>query len=99
MQIPSISNDTSVETISLTIPDPDLDFSQARDRAREAALEHCQIPPMMLAWNDARAGRFYPTFECNRTGQPPWIVYARARGANLTVDINQGGYVFLFLKL
>jgi hypothetical protein len=54
---------------------------------------------LLLAWNDARAGRFYPTHQCGKTGEPPWKVYARARGANLTVDINQGDYLFLFLKL
>jgi hypothetical protein len=43
--------------------------------------------------------KYYPTFECGKTKDPPWIVYARARGANLTVDINQGDYVFMFLKL
>ena len=99
MQIPLTPEDTSVEILNLTIDDPGLDFSQARDRAKEAAVAHCPTPPMMLSWNDKKAGRFYPTFECNRSDQPPWIAYAQARGANLTVDINQGDYVFLFLKL
>jgi hypothetical protein len=99
MQIPTTSSDASVETLWLTIPDSNLTFAEARDKAKEAALQHCSTQPMLLSWNDTIQGKYYPTFECGKTKDPPWIVYARARGANLTVDINQGDYVFMFLKL
>lgn len=28
-----------------------------------------------------------------------WVVYADARGADLTVDVNDGQYTFMFLRL
>jgi hypothetical protein len=99
MRIPSVPSDTTVETLCLTVEDPDLTLDLAREKAKEAAFAHCERPPMLLAWNDAGTGRFHPTHECGKTGEPPWKVYARARGANLTVDVNQGRYVFVFLKL
>ena len=99
MQIPTSSGDTSPEILDLVISDPDLDFDEARTRAKEAAVQHCEAPPMMLAWHDTKTGTFYPTTQCGKSDDPPWVVYARARGANLTVSINQGEYVFLFLKL
>ncbi|ACN16921.1 hypothetical protein HRM2_38630 [Desulforapulum autotrophicum HRM2] len=91
-------SDTSVEYIRLEVEDSDLDFSKAQAFAKKAALGKTEMP-MLLAWNDEIRGIFHPTFECGKTKDPAWIVFARARGANLTIDINNGDYVFMFLKL
>jgi hypothetical protein len=54
---------------------------------------------MLLSWNNAETGEYYPAYECGRSGRPAWVVYADARSADLTVDINDGRYTFMFLKL
>ena len=54
---------------------------------------------MLLSWNNAETGEYYPAFECGRIGRPAWVVYADARGADLIIDINDGRYTFMFLKL
>jgi len=54
---------------------------------------------MLLSWNNAETGDYYPAFECGRSGRPGWVVYADARGADLTIDINDGRYTFMFLML
>lgn len=75
-----------------------LEFTEARMLAKEKARE-ISGNPMMLAWKNGRTGEYYPAHECGRTGKPAWIVYAEARGANLTIDINDGDYIFLWLKM
>mgnify|MGYP006288663579 FL=1 len=75
-----------------------LDFTQARMLAKEKAGE-ISGNPMMLAWKNGRTGEYYPAHECGKTEKPAWIVYAEARGANLTIDINDGDYIFLWLKM
>ena len=75
-----------------------LDFEAARELARRTARGIC-AESMLLAWNNAVSGEFYPTLRCGRSTRPAWVVYAEARGADLTVDVNDGQYTFMFLKL
>jgi len=86
------------EEIRLRVEKAGLDFEKARDLARRKASEIC-AESMLLAWNNADTGESYPAVECGRSGQPAWVVYADARGADLTIDINDGQYTFMFLKL
>ena len=79
-------------------PAAGLDFETAQELARRKAREIC-AEAMLLSWHNAATGDHYPTIECGRSGRPAWVVYAEARGANLTVDINDGQYTFMFLKL
>jgi len=82
----------------LQIDDPDLDFSKAKDLAKEKAREHCR-DPMLLSWHSGKTGKFYPRFECGGGDTPSWRVFAEARGGNLTIDINNGEYTFIYLQL
>ncbi|MBI9089121.1 MAG: AF1514 family protein [Desulfobacterium sp.] len=97
-RIPLKASDTSVEYIRLQVDEPGFDFSKAQDLAKKTALEKTSMP-MMLSWKNEIEGTYYPTFECGKTDQPAWIVFAESRGANLTIDINNGAYIFMFLKL
>ena len=90
--------DFIMENIKLQVDDSALDFSKARDLAKEKARESCN-DPMLLSWRNGKTGEFYPRFECGSGGRPPWIVFAEARGGNLTIDINDGEYIFIYLKL
>jgi hypothetical protein len=86
------------EEIRLRVAEAGLDFDKAKDLAKRKAREIC-AESMLLSWNNAETGECYPTFECGRSGRPAWVVYADARGADLTIDINDGQYTFMFLKL
>jgi len=73
-----------------------LDFGQAREIADQRARELCE-EPMLLAWYEAKSGKFSPPVECCSETKPGWIVYAESRGATLTIDINDEEYIFIYL--
>ncbi|MFO7751253.1 MAG: AF1514 family protein [Desulfobacteraceae bacterium] len=86
------------EIIRETVQGSDLDFQQAKDAAKKIALAksgNC----MVLSWKNGKTGEFYPRRECGTEDKPAWIHYAEARGANLTVDINDGDYVFMLILI
>jgi hypothetical protein len=84
--------------IELHIDNPDLDFEEARDLAKQKAKETC-ADPMLLSWYQGQTGESYPNAECGPGDRPAWIVYAESRGGDLTIDINDGQFVFIYLAL
>ena len=98
MQIFTTPSDSPMETISHTADAPDLDLQAAKEIAKKIARSTCKSP-MILSWKNGITGEFYPTFECGKNEKPPWIHYAEARGANLTIDINDGAFIFMILKM
>jgi hypothetical protein len=97
-QIFAVTEDQSKEYIKLDIKDDDFDFLKAKQQAKKTAFEKCDAP-MILAWKNGKTGKTYPDYECGVTDRPFWIRYAEGRGANLTIDINQGDYIFMVLKM
>ena len=90
---PGVAPKTRIE---LQADDTGLDFETARALAKQEALKTCS-DAMLLSWLNGKTGACYPNHECGRSGKPPWVVFAEARGANLTIDVNGGSYVFMFL--
>ena len=86
------------KVINLDIDDPNLDFSAAKHIAKQKAAETGD-DPMPLSWYNGKSGESYPNLECGPGDKPAWITYAEARGANLTIEINQGQYVFIYLLI
>jgi hypothetical protein len=84
--------------IELEVDQPGLDFAAAKDRARQKAKEIC-ADPMLLSWYQGKTGESYPNLDCGPGDKPAWIVYAASRGGDLTIDINAGQYVFIYLTL
>jgi hypothetical protein len=72
-----------------------LDFGQAREIAGQKARE-LSADPMLLAWYEAKSGKFSPPVECCSETKPGWIVYAESRGATITIDINDEEYIFIY---
>ena len=97
-QLHSIAQDLPEEVVNLTIDDPGFDFLSAKAMAKEKALEKCDYP-MILSWKNAKTGESNPDYECGQSDTPFWIRYARGRGANLTIDFNNGDYIFMILKM
>ena len=84
--------------IKMTAADSNLEFTQAKDIAKQKAQEICD-DPMLLSWYQGDTGKFYPDIECGRGDQPPWIVYAESRGGDISIDINEGQFIFIYLSL
>jgi hypothetical protein len=83
---------------NLTVSEPDLDFARAKEIATQEARSRASNS-MLLSWNDRKRGKSYPHFECGSRQRPAWVVFAESRGGNLTVDINDGEYTFIYLML
>ena len=84
--------------IKLKIDIPNLDFAEATDIAKQKAKETC-ADRMLLSWYQGKTSESYPNLECGPGDKPAWIVYAESRGADLTIDINEGQYVFIYLSI
>ena len=82
--------------IDLDMREAEPDFETARDRAKACARD-VDRSAMLLSWHCRRTGQFGPPVRCGSDPRPPWIVWAASRGADLTVSVNQGIYVFYFL--
>jgi hypothetical protein len=91
------SNEYTIETVSLNIETPGLDFAEASAVAKAKARD-MDSNAMMLSYHSGKTGAFWPTYACGGGGRPPWIVFAEARGYNLKIDINDGEYEFFYLR-
>lgn len=98
VQIRTITENQADETLNIHIDDPDFDFLAAKQMAKDKAFEKCDYP-MILSWKNGKTGEVYPNYECGVEGEPFWIRYAKGRGANLTIDFNDGEYIFMVLKM
>ena len=63
----------------------------ADDKAKEIAGE-----PMLLGWYDSKSGRLSPNVTCCSEEKPGWIVYAESRGGDISIDINDETFVFIY---
>jgi hypothetical protein len=84
--------------IKIKVDQPNLDFEAAKDIAKQKAKELC-ADPMLLSWYRGKTGESYPNLECGPVDKPAWIVYAESRGANITIDINEEQYIFIYISL
>ncbi len=73
----------------------EMSFSEARKLADEKA-KSTLLDPMLLAWMDGKTGRFSPNVVCCDTKKPSWLIYAETRGAELSVNVNDLSYVFVY---
>jgi len=92
------SKDYPGRHIKINVANPNLEFAEAKGLAKQKAKEFC-ADPMMLSWYQGKTGESYPNLECGPGGKPAWILYAESRGGDLTIDINGGQYVFIYLSL
>jgi hypothetical protein len=84
--------------VEIRIDDESLNFETARLIADQKAME-LAAQPMLMGWYDATSGRFSPNVTCCSEHKPGWIVYAEARGGDLTIDVNDEKYVFIYCDL
>ena len=84
------------ELAEVAVDGPSPDYSEAKAAAKARALE---ISPeaMLLSWHCPLTGNHQPRITCGKDPRPAWIVWAASRGANLTVSVNHGEWLFYFL--
>lgn len=75
---------------------PDLDFLAAQTLADKKAKSLCP-DPMLVSWYNATTGESFPKVECGSAGKPGWLDYAESRNCDMTVDINDEQFVFIYL--
>lgn len=91
------STEYTLDTVTIDISDPDLNMTTARDMAKTKARD-IDSNAMMLSYHSGKTGEFWPNYDCDGGGRPPWIVFAESRGYNLKIDINNGEYEFFYLR-
>jgi hypothetical protein len=84
--------------VPIQIEEKNLDLATAKAMAKEKAKEFCD-DPMLLAWYQGNTGEGFAHLECGKGDKPPWIIYAESRGGDLTININDGEYIFFYLSL
>jgi hypothetical protein len=72
-----------------------LEFKTAKLIATQKAKELC-TDPMLLAWYQGKTGEYVPKTECSVGDKPAWIIYAESRGGDITIDINDEEYIFIY---
>jgi len=90
-----ITRDMLSSPIEVRAEGVNLDFYRARALAEEQ-VRKLTIDPMLLAWFDKKEARFSPDVTCCGTEKPTWLVYAESRGGDISVDINDEEYVFVY---
>lgn len=81
--------------IPLRIEDVDLDFAKAYHASKKLARE-IGSDPMLLSWYDRKRGRYSPEEVTCGSGTAPWITFAVSRGADISIVVNDGEYVFIY---
>ena len=97
-QIQSTLNQYPHESITVEVPDKDLNLETASAIAKNKARS-IDSNAMMLSYHSGKTGEFWPAYDCGGNGRPPWIVFAEARGYNLLIDINKGEFEFFYLRI
>lgn len=84
-----------INPVHIQSPDSPFDRVSARNLANQKVRE---IYPdaMLLAWYEAKTGKFGPKTECDFGEKPAWMVYAETRGADLTIVLDGGAFVFIY---
>ncbi len=81
--------------VHLQIEDPNCDFDCAFAAAYDRAEQYCNTPEL-LSWYDKNSQSHFPRGECCLEGEPSWVAFAEGNKAELTVNINDEEYVFIF---
>jgi hypothetical protein len=91
----TLQKDMLPNPIAIRLDETPPDLKSAKLIADQKASELAE-DPMLLAWYEARSGRFSPDVECCSETKPGWVVYAESRGGDISIDINDQEYVFIY---
>ena len=73
-----------------------LDFETAQSMADEKVKSLCP-KPTLISWYNARTGECHPDKKAGNAGKPGWLHYAESRNCDMTIDINNEEFIFIYL--
>lgn len=85
-----------INPVKIRTEQPNLDFMAAQIMADERVKSLCP-DPMLVSWYNATTGESHPNVECGPAGKPGWLNYAESCNCDMTVDINDEQFVFIYL--
>ena len=85
-----------INPVKIRTEQPNLDFMAAQIMADERVKSLCS-DPMLVSWYNATTGESHPNVERGPAGKPGWLNYAESRNCDMTVDINDEQFVFIYL--
>ena len=85
-----------INPVKIKTDHPELDFPTAQSLADEKAKSLC-MAPMLVSWYNSTTGESYPDIEGSVAGKPGWLNYAESRHCDMTVDINDEQFVFIYM--
>lgn len=85
-----------INPVKIRTDQPDLDFMAAQSMAEDKVKSLCP-DPTLISWYNAATGESHPNVERGSTGKPGWLNYAESRNCDMTVDINDEQFVFIYL--
>ncbi len=83
--------------IRIQITEPDCDFECVKRKVVSKAMAYTSSPEL-LGWYDRKGQIYFPNDECCVEGEPNWLAFALAKNADLSIDVNDEEYVFVFRK-
>ena len=84
-----------INPIKIRIDDNNLDFNTAKDIA-DKRVQQLTSNLMLLSWYKGKTGLYFPDVDCHGKNKPAWLIYAESRGGDITIDINNEEYVFIY---
>ncbi len=85
-----------INPVKIRTDESDLDFMTARSMANKKVKSLCP-DPKLISWYNATTGESYPGKKCGCAGKPVWLNHAKSCKCDLTVDINDEQFVFIYL--
>jgi hypothetical protein len=84
-----------IKPVDIVTENSQADLEEAK-MAATAKVREIYPDAMLLAWYVSKTGEFRPRVNCDFGQKPAWLVYAESRGADLTIRVNQGAYIFIY---
>ena len=85
-----------INPVKIRTGQSDLDFIAAQSMADEKVKSLCP-DPVLVSWYNSTTGESHPKVECSSAAKPGWLNYAESRNCDMTVDINDEQFVFIYL--
>lgn len=85
-----------INPVKIRTEQPDLDFMTAQTLADEKA-KSLSPGPVLVSWYNSDTGESFPKVDCSAGEKPGWLNYAQSRNCDMTVDINDEQFVFIYL--
>ena len=85
-----------INPVKIRTENQGLDFVTAQSLADEKVKSLCP-DPRLISWYNATTGECHPDKKACNAGKPGWLDYAESRNCDMTVDINDEQYIFIYL--